>query len=331
MKQWFYERQALKAGLSLVLSCMATAAIGQSTGQAGGKGAAQVVVPALPVGVTSQEELLRGLGAKLPLSPQQVKQVRGAAGEVHKARDGRLGSMPTPTVSQLKMGLGADAKPQVVRIAYGAASSIVFIDATGANWPIDRVVFGADGVISHDIPADAENLNRNMLAITPITEGSVTNMVVFLRGAPAPLLFILADGQKEVDFRLDVTVQARGPNAAAPVIARGLVESASADMASMAAGIAPSGAVELKVVGDASGGSRAWVQGARMYVKTKATVLSPPVPRNGRVATSADGTRVYELPHAPQVLLMMEGNVGTLRLEGFPAPTLEQLAKTNSR
>ncbi|MCZ8255032.1 MAG: hypothetical protein O9327_05130 [Polaromonas sp.] len=330
MKHLNQGRLALVLSLGLALCGLQGQVSAQSPARSD-RGVAPVVVPPLPIDAVSREELKRTLGSKLPLTPEQTRQVRSTATEVHKARDSRLGAMPLPTVSQLKMGLGADAKPQVVRIAFGAATSIVFIDATGAQWPIDRVVFGAEGVISHDVPADAEGLSRNMLALTPITEGSVTNMVVFLRGAPAPLLFILADGQREVDFRLDVTVQARGPNAAAPVIARGLVESASAEMASMAAGIAPTGATELKVVGSVPSGARAWVQGGRMYVKTKATVLSPPVPRNGRVATSADGTKVYELPHAPQVLLMDDGSVATLRLEGFPPPTLDQLARTAGR
>ena len=69
----------------------------------------------------------------------------------------------------------------------------------------------------------------------------------------------------------------------------------------------------------------AWVIGDRMYIRSRANVLAPPVPKDGKVATGADGTKVYELPHAPEVLLMQGGSVGRLRLSGFPAPTMAQL------
>lgn len=293
-------------------------------------------VPPLPAGVVSAtpgagmtpDDFARMLNATLPLNPTQVREVNRAQDAVKKARNARVGPAPKPVSVTARVTLAAGAAPAIVRLDSDTVTTLVFNDVTGAPWRVLEVRAGGKELL--DIPK-REQLSAtptNMFTITPLDEHISTNLVVFLEGAPAPVTMLVATGQKEVDFRVDVSVQARGPAAVMPAISRGLAESVSPELTTMVSGLTPANAKPLKVESSDVADVAAWVLGAKMYVRSRATVLAPPVPKDGKVATGADGTKVYELPHAPEVLLMQGGSVGRLRLSGFPPPTMAQLAAT---
>lgn len=294
-------------------------------------------VPPLPQGVAaaasgvslkpgagmSPEAFAQMLNQQLPLNPKQVKEVNVQADAVKKARNARVGPAPKPVSVTARVSLAAGANPHVLRLSADTVTSVVFNDVTGAPWNITKVVAGGKDLL--DVSKVSPDAKTNMFTVTPLDEHFSTNIAIFLEGAPAPVMMVVATNQAEVDFRVDVSVQARGPGAVMPAISRGLAESVPAELTSMVSGITPNQAKPLKIVASDVADVQAWVIGDRMYVRSRANVLAPPVPKDGKVATGADGTKVYELPHAPEVLLMQGGSVGRLRLAGFPPPTMAQL------
>lgn len=289
--------------------------------------AAQPTVSATPGAGMSPEDFGRLLNSNMPLNPDQVRTLNRVQEEVKRARNARVGPGPKPVSVTARVTLAAGAQPTVIRLDADTVTTLVFNDVTGAPWRVLEVRAGGKDLL--DIPKreSLAALPTNMFTITPLDDSiPATNIAVFLEGAPAPVTMLVATNQKEVDFRVDVSVQARGPGAVTPVISRGLAESVSAELTSMVSGLTPAAARPLKVVSSDVADVSAWVIGDRMYVRSRANVLAPPVPKDGKVATGADGTKVYELPHAPEVLLMQGGSVGRLRLAGFPPPSMAQLA-----
>lgn len=291
-------------------------------------------VPPLPAGIVpapkpgeglSPEAFANLMNQQMPLNTGQVKEINRQVEALKKARSSRPGPAPRPVSVTARVTLAAGANPHVLRLSPETVTSVVFTDVTGAPWNVLKVVSGSQKAL--DIPVDATGVKSNMFTIAPMDDYVSTNIAVFLEGAPAPVMMAVETNQREVDFRVDVSVQARGPGAVMPIISRGLVDSVSAELTSMVAGVTPAQAKPLKIEASDVPDVQAWVLGQRMYVRSRANVLAPPVPKDGKVATGADGTKVYELPIAPEVLLMHGGNVGRLRLAGFP-PRNVQLQAT---
>ncbi|MEJ6002668.1 DotH/IcmK family type IV secretion protein [Paucibacter soli] len=274
----------------------------------------------------SPEQFGALLNQQMPLSPNQVRQVNQVSDAVKQARNARVGPAPKPVSVTARVKLSAGAEPHILRLSSDTVTSVIFNDVTGAPWNVVRVIAGAKDLLDISRDKDAPGTKTNMFTIVPLDDHISTNVAVFLEGAPAPVVMVVATNQKEVDFRADISVQARGPAAVMPAISRGLAESVSAELTTMVSGLTPAQAKPLKVVSSDFPEISAWVIGERMYVRSKANVLAPPVPKDGKVATGADGTKVYELPHAPEVLLMQGGSVGRLKLSGFSPPTMTQIA-----
>jgi hypothetical protein len=291
-------------------------------------------VPPLPNGIRpakpgeglTPEAFAAIVNGQLPLSPAQVREVKKHADSVKRATVSRLGPAPLPVSSTGRVSLNAGANPHVLRLSMGTVTTVVVTDVTGAPWNVVNVVAGAKDLL--DIPKDEPGIKSNMFTISPTDEYVSTNIAVFLEGAPGPITMAVETNQREVDFRFDAVVQARGPAAVTPVISRGYTDSIPADLTAMVAGVTPPEAKALKVLASDVPEVQAWVVGKRMYVRSRANVLAPPVPRDGKVASGADGTKVYELPLAPEVLLMHGGTVGRLRLGGFPSPAVTLAPQT---
>jgi len=279
-------------------------------------------VPTKPGAGMSPEAFGELLNTEMPLSPKQVTKVRKVNDDNVKALHAHVGPAPTAVSTTARVTLAAGAEPKVIRLSVGSVTSMIFNDVTGAPWNVIKVTAGEEGLLSIQKPSDKPDSKSNMFTMSPTEDHVSTNIAVFLEGAPAPIMMIVATNQPEVDFRVDVSVQARGPGATMPAISRGLAESVSPELTSMVSGLTPTTARPLKIVSSDVADVQAWVIGDRMFVRSRAQVLAPPVPKDGKVATGADGTKVYELPQAPEVLLMQGGAVGHLRLEGFPPPTL---------
>ncbi len=258
------------------------------------------------------------LSGQVPLSPKQVREVTRTADDARKAAAASPAGIARPVSSSVTMSLAPGLAPHVLRLADNTVTTVVFTDATGAGWPISSLAIGNKDAFSTS--KIEEGRKSNILTISPLESYANSNISILLEGAPAPITMILMSGQNEVDFRLDVVVQGRGPNAQRPVIDRGFTESIPADLVAVLDGVPPGNAIALR---SSHVEVRAWMVGKRVLVRTRMNLLSPAAIR---AASSADGTRVFEIPESPVLLTMSEGVTHRVTLTGFPAPALESTA-----
>ena len=249
----------------------------------------------------------------------------GVHAQVQKQGSGTIaGPASRPVSVSTWVSFDKDANPHVLRLSADTVTSLVFRDITGAPWSVLKVVSGARDVL--DISENSGYSKSHIVTISPKEDFVNTNLAIFLEGATAPVVMAVVSNQVNVDFRVDVGVNARGPGAVMSSIYRGLSDSVPAELISMLSGVSPSGFKPLKVVSSDVSDVQAWVYGNRMYVRTKANIITPAVPAGGKMVTGPDGGKVYELPLSPEVRLMNNGVVGRLQLAGFLPTTFNPLS-----
>ena len=150
----------------------------------------------------------------------------------------------------------------------------------------------------------------NTLFIQSASTYSSANLAVRLLDLDTPVMLSLVSGQKDVDYRVDLQVQGRGPNAEVPLVGDGLPNT-SPGLLSVLDGVPPSGSQELKVSG---GLGRAWLSNGKLIFRTQLTILSPAW---SAVVSSPDGTRVYELSPTPLILGSQNGKPIKIELTGM--------------
>jgi intracellular multiplication protein IcmK len=241
-----------------------------------------------------------------PLTPEQLVQLRQMQHTIEYAKASTPGTPPKPTATSQFVNLSPGSTPPVIRLAQGFVSSLVFLDSTGAPWPIAAYDLGDPGAFN--IQWDKTS---NTIMIQALKLYNYGNLAVRLRGLNTPVMLTLIPGQKAVDYRVDLRVQGLGPNAKNMPMEEGIPPSASEVLLHVLDGVPPPGSQRLSVSG---GDARAWLSNDRMYVRTNLTVLSP-----GWLAsmTSADGTHAYEMQKSPVLLVSWHGKVMQLKVEGL--------------
>ncbi len=240
-----------------------------------------------------------------PLSTAQVVKLHAMYNTAELAQVTSPSTPPRPTATSQIVNLSTGSTPPVIRLAQGFVSSLVFLDSTGAPWPI----------VSYDL-GDPRSFNiawdrtGNTLMIQSNKLYTYGNLAVKLQGLNTPVMLTLIPGQKAVDYRMDLRVQGYGPNAY-PTQTQNLPPSANSVLLNVLDGVPPPGSKLLDVTG---GPAEAWEQGDRLYLRTRLKVLSP-----GwlSVMSSADGMNAYEMTKTPVLLVSWRGKVLQLRVEGL--------------
>lgn len=212
---------------------------------------------------------------------------------------------PRPTATSQFVNLSTGSTPPVIRLAQGFVSSLVFLDSTGAPWPL----------VSYDV-GDPRAFNiawdraGNTLMIQPSKLYTYGNLAVRLQGLNTPVMLTLIPGQKAVDYRVDLRIQGYGPNAY-PTQTQNLPAAANSVLLTVLDGVPPPGSKLLDVTG---GPAEAWSKDDRLYIRTRLKILSP-----GWVSvmSSADGMSAYEMQKTPVLLVSWRGKVLQLRVEGL--------------
>lgn len=241
-----------------------------------------------------------------PLSPEQIIELKQTYHTNEFAQASTAGTPPKPTATSQFVNLSPGSTPPVIRLAQGFVSSLVFLDSTGAPWPISAYDLG---------DPSAFNIQWDKVSNTLMIQASKLynygNLAVRLKGLNTPVMLTLIPGQKAVDYRVDLRIQGYGPNAKNLPMEEGIPPAANDVLLHVLDGVPPAGSQRLVVSG---GDARAWLLNEKMYVRTNLTVLSP-----GWLAsmTSADGTHAYEMQKAPVLLVSWHGKVMQLKLEGL--------------
>lgn len=241
-----------------------------------------------------------------PLNPEQIMQLKQIQKTNEFAQAATPGTPPRPTATSQFVNLSPGSTPPVIRLSQGFVSSLVFLDSTGAPWPISAYDLGSPSAFN--IQWDKTS---NTLMIQALKMYNYGNMAVRLRGLNTPVMLTLIPGQKAVDYRVDLRIQGYGPNAKTLPTEEGLPPSANNLLLHVLDGVPPPGSRRLIVSG---GDARAWLANEKMYVRTNLTVISP-----GWLAsmTSADGTHAYEMQKSPILLVSWHGKVMQLKVEGL--------------
>ncbi|MBA2657029.1 MAG: type IV secretion protein IcmK [Tatlockia sp.] len=241
-----------------------------------------------------------------PLTPEQILRLKQIYHSHEFAEASTAGTPPKPTATSQFVNLSPGSTPPVIRLSQGFVSSLVFLDSTGAPWPISAYDLGDPS--SFNIEWDKTS---NTLMIQAMKLYNYGNLAVRLRGLNTPVMLTLIPGQKAVDYRVDLRVQGYGPNAKSMPLEEGLPPSANNVLLHVLDGVPPAGSQRLTVSG---GEARAWILNDKMYVRTNLTILSP-----GWIGsmTSADGMHAYELQKSPVLLVSWHGKVMQLKIEGL--------------
>lgn len=263
--------------------------------------------------MTEGEEAYQDVESSLsPLNPDQLKSIKKLYRQINKLTIMQEDEAPSPTFSSIMVDLQPGASPPAIRVAPGYVSSLLFVDSTGAPWPIRA--FDVGDPTSFNIvwnnADDDESSAANTLLIQSMSLYKDGNIVVLLQGLNTPVILSLIPGQKEIDYRVDIQVPGHGPFAKPE--ASHYQKSSNPALNSIINNIAPPGSKLLKVSG---GQAKAWLFGDMMYVRTNLPVVSP-----AWVSTmkGASGTvSAYELPKSPVILVMDNGRLRKLTVEGF--------------
>lgn len=253
------------------------------------------------------EAFERLLNTKIPLTPEQIIKFNQEYDKNQKAINTSPTLPPKPISSSIDIDLSPGSQPPVVRLAVGFVSSLIFLDATGQPWPIANYSLG-----------NPENLNiqwdktTNALFIQSTVPYVTANLAIRLSGLDTPIMISLVSGQRQVDYRVDFQIRARGPNAT-PQVSDSVYSNFSMppSLLKVLDGIPPENSKELKV---SNNYGRAWLFNNKIIFRTNLTVLSPAW---NATISSADGTKVYEFMQTPLILASKDGRTIRIEISGF--------------
>lgn len=248
----------------------------------------------------------------MPLSPEEIKDVRRVFNKTQQA-GAFTGDVPAkPVSSTIMVDISPGASPPVVRLSSGFVSSLVFLDSTGAPWPIKAYDLGDPKSfnIQWSQAGGAEDSIDNTLMIQAITMYKVANLAVVLKGLNTPIMLTLVPGQEVVDYRVDIRAPGMGPKAKA--VYNMMPSTPNPALIDILNGVPPQQAKNLKVSG---GSATAWSINKTMFLRTDMTVVSPSW--ISTMSGSEGGVNAYELPLSPVVLALKNGKVFKLQIEGL--------------
>lgn len=258
-------------------------------------------LPPLPSGLESVTQSL------LPLGPADIRELHRRIDAAKKAASDRPDGLPKPQASTVTVDMSPGATPPLVRVTPYHGAAVNFIDATGTPWPIMRAVNFTGKDFSVEVPIEGG------ASITINANGFYTNgnVAVYLKDLALPVVVALSSGQREMDYRVDLRIPRRGPNAPAPVMQTENEPQFDRALIDLLDGVAPQNAQPLSVKGAAN--TQAWRLGDKLVIRTTLTL------REFRSRLfAADRTAVYEVTPRPILLATDEnGMTRQIIIEGL--------------
>lgn len=234
-----------------------------------------------------------------PLSPADIRYLHKLLDKTKRAQAEYPGIPPKPVSGSITLDLSPGATPPVIRLAPGNGATLNFIDITGAPWPVVKV----KNFNTNDFNVDDPITDGNAITASSLSSYGFGNIVVFLKGNTTPVSLMLTNGQKEVDYRVDLRIPKRGPDAKARVVTGDTAPQYNPVLLTALDGVPPNGAKQLHIEG---ANATAWEVGGHIVLRGRMNVISPAEISS---VSSGDGMHVFELPMSPVVLATMDGSV----------------------
>ena len=266
-----------------------------------------------PQETTRKQAFDAALDGLLPLRPDEIRTLLERYDRTQQSVKTPVYPPPKPELVVSNVSLEPGVSPSVVKTAYGHISTISFLDATGAPWPIKDLAWAGNFQISNNSGTlEDEGLQYyNSFRISPGSEFAYGNISIDLIGLQTPVVLTLTTGRELVHYRFDAIVPQNGPLAEPPIIDPGLtITAGSPEITGMLSGIFPQSAERLNIE-NVDGRTSAYRMGGRVFLRTPLTLLSPAW---SNTTSSADGTRIYEIAEAPIVLFSDNGKMVRARL-----------------
>lgn len=270
-----------------------------------------VPAPPVPSPPPSEADIAfdRAASQIMPLTNDMTRRVRKQEDEQQKLLSmPASGRLATPVSRSISLTLHPGERPPIVHLSAGNATVLTFSDQTGASWPVTSVAVGNPQAYAAQEAGDKGK--TNMIVVSPLTNYGAANLIVTLSNMPVPVAFSLETGGDDVDYRLDVGVPGRGPNAQYDIA--GLTSLAPTNDAVVQAfldGISPRGSVKLKA---SRRDVEAWKFKDMIYIRTQCELLSPAY--IGR-ARNVSGINVYTLATAPVIIVSLDGRMSSVMIE----------------
>lgn len=267
-------------------------------------------LPDNPAAAQAWRQLLQQL---FPLTPEQVRALRDSADRQARAIAEPVAGPLRPATRALSLRLAPGEALPRLRLHPGNATTLVFSDATGAPWPVRALTLGNPQAFAASIVGE-EGIS-NIVVISPLVPRIAgANLVVALAEHPVPLVFAIEGGDADVDYRVDVTVQARGPRAVSAVAERSAVApTRDAALQAFLDGTPPR---EARTVPTSTRDIEAWLHQGRLVVRSRQELVSPAYEARAR---HVSGVTVYMLDPAPVLLVSDQGRL--IRVEvSLPQP-----------
>lgn len=254
----------------------------------------------------------------LPLTPRQIRDFRAARDDAQAATYG--GPPPALNHRELSIDVVPGMRAPVVRLSPPFVTSVVFVDATGAPWPISSLDGGSanDGLFSVNWDVERKVPPHNLLTVRPLENHVSGNVVVTLQGFDVPISLLLdADAgnvhglrPKDIDGLLTLKLLQRGPAAKIAAVGPAPQPALSPLLDKFLYGTPPAGAA-LVALAPAIG--QAWIYEDRLYYRTDQSLRWPAWSAQ---ANAPGGTAVYEMPRVPLLLLSIDGETVNVTVGG---------------
>ncbi len=248
-----------------------------------------------------------------PFTPEQIEKLHGTLDQNRRAM--AAPSVQTmPELRSVSVNLSPGAAPPLLRTMPGETSTLVFLDSTGGPWPL-----AATPRISNQNLFSAEWLQDSpIVVVSAKTFYEQGNLTVFLKGLTTPIIVKLASGEprsnsptRAVDYRLDLRIPGRGPNAQVPIVTQSQIALYDNTMQAFLDGVPPEKARAVKIVGDNTQSTQAWQLDGTLYLRTALGMETA----FDQTIGAADGTHVYKLAPTPFVMLSELGHPLQLQLD----------------
>lgn len=244
---------------------------------------------------------------QIGVTPKEIR-------ELHKDVDARQRAAsewvnpPKSVNTSITASLSPGSTPPIIRPFYGASTSFMVVDATGAPWPVENARNGNGALFQIDRLDGPQGSVFTVDALQPYGQ---SNVILKLKGEETPLVINLVAGQKIQDATVQVRVQGLGPNAQAPT-GESMTAGTNADLLPVLDGAPPQGGQRLDIQGAA--GVSGWLMPDRtMILRSPYRLMSPFID----AIHSPDGTQVYRLPATTKVQAEVAGQDVYLTIAGW--------------
>jgi intracellular multiplication protein IcmK len=267
---------------------------------------------------SAQREYEQAKKNLLPLGPAEIRDFRNSRDAAQAAGFG--GAPPQLKNREVSIGMAPGEQAPTVRLAPPFIAGVIFVDTSGAPWPITSVEGAAasEGMFSVGWDAEGKVPPHNLLTVRPLTNHVSANAVVTLQGCELPVGIVFdADSRNEhglapteIDGLLTVKLWRLGPAAQRPAVGPLPEPALNPRLRQFLYDTPPEGARDMPL--DPPVG-KAWALDGHLYLRTDRALRWPAWTAQ---AKAPGGVAIYELPSVPSLLVSIDGQTVSILVGG---------------